>query len=290
MLQQVYIDSRYADFSYQTGSQAFWLSDPLTKPEGFYFKVHVLSVWIPMTYYNVFSENNRLDIEYNPGDSQTIIFPEGNRDIDFLVSFLNLNLRYGYEAIYDPSTNKISFSTFDSNPQNEHLVFLPTSTCEHLLGFQTGNLNTLPFTCQFGVDMTRTSSIMIRTNLHGTNRDPYTRRMSDILCKIPVSHQQPNELIEYSQPAFIRVTNQMINHFTIGLFDDDGRYLNLNGNRYTLTLQISIERDENHIPDLPRFLPPLQSNNINNEPVGNSTGVTKSKPKNEVSGGPNGSE
>ena len=74
MLQQVYIDSRYADFSYQTGSQAFWLSDPLTKPEGFYFKVHVLSAWIPMTYYDVFSENNRLDIEYSPGDSQTINF------------------------------------------------------------------------------------------------------------------------------------------------------------------------------------------------------------------------
>ena len=142
MLQQVYIDSRYADFLYQTGSQAFWLSVPLTKPEGFYFKVHVLSIWIPMVYYNVFSENNRLDIEYNPGDSQTIIFPEGNRDIDFLVSFLNLNLRYGYEAIYEPSTNKIAFSTSDPTLQNEHLVFLPTSTCAHLLGFQTGNLNT----------------------------------------------------------------------------------------------------------------------------------------------------
>jgi hypothetical protein len=111
--------------------------------------------------------------------------------------------------------------------------------------------------------------------------------MSDILCKILVSHQQPNELIEYSQPAFIRVTNQMINHFPIGLFDDDGRYLDLNGNWYTLTLQISIERDENHIPDLPRFLPPLQSNN---ESVGNSPGIAKSQPKNEVSGGPNGSE
>jgi hypothetical protein len=66
-----------------------------------------------MTYYNVFLENNRLDIEYNPRDSRSIIFPEGNRDIEFLVSFLILNLRYGYEAVYDPSPNKISFSTSD---------------------------------------------------------------------------------------------------------------------------------------------------------------------------------
>ncbi len=123
--------------------------------------------------------------------------------------------------------------------------------------------------------MTRTSSIMIRTNLHGTNdgtNDVYTRRMSEILCKIPVSLQQPNELIEYSQPTLIRVTNQNYKLFHNRAFDDDGRYLNLNGNRYTLTLQISIERNENHIPKLPsRFLPLLQSN-INNELVGNITG------------------
>jgi len=145
-------------------------------------------------------------------------------------------------------------------------VFLHTLTCEHSLGFQAGILNTLPFTCRFGVDMTLISRIMIWANLHETNRDPYTRRMSDILCKIPVSHQQPNELVEYSQSAFIRVTNYLIKHFTIGIFDDDGRYLNLNGDRYTLTYKISIERDENHIPKLPRFLPPLKSKNMNNEP------------------------
>jgi hypothetical protein len=78
----------------------------------------------------------------------------------------------------------------------------------------------------------------------------------------------------------------MIIHFTIGLFDDDGRYLNLNGNRYTSTLQITIEHDENRILDLPRFLPQLQSY-INIESVGNSTRITKSQPKNEISGGPN---
>ena len=101
-----------------------------------------------MSYYNVFSENNRLDIEHNPEDGQIFVFPERNRDIDFLVPFINLNFRYGYEAVYNQSTNKVLLST--SYSTNEDLVFFPTSTCERLLGFQTGNLNTLPFTCQFG--------------------------------------------------------------------------------------------------------------------------------------------
>lgn len=277
MLQQVYLDSRYADFTYSSGTQAFWLSDPLTKPEGFFFKVHVLSVWIPLTYYNVFSGNNRLDIAYTPSDTQSLVIPDGNRNIDFIIDFLNANLRHGYEVTYDEATNRLSFSTTDID--NNHLLVLPTTTCRHLLGLSLDVLNTLPFVAQYGVDMTRTSSIMIRTNLHGTNRDPYTRSMSDILCKVPVTHQQPNEIIEYTQPAFVRITNQTLNHFMIGLFDDDGRYLDLNGNRYTLTLQVSIERDENHISGIPRFLP-LQDN----EPIGDRTRQPEGQPPVQASG------
>jgi hypothetical protein len=205
MLQQVYLDNRYADFTYSSGTQAFSLLDPLTKPEGFFFKVHVLSVWIPLTYYNVFSGNNRLDIAYTPSDTQSLVIPEGNRNVDFIIDFLNANIRHAYEVTYDEATNRLSFSTSDL--EYNHLLILPTTTCGHLFGLAFDMLNTLPFVAQYGVDMTRTSSIMIRTNLHGTNRDPYTRSMSDILCKVPVTHQQPNEIIEYTQPAFVRITN-----------------------------------------------------------------------------------
>ncbi len=147
-------------------------------------------------------------------------------------------------------------------------------------------LNTLPFVAQYGVDMTRTSSIMIRTNLRGTNRDPYTRSMSDILCKVPVTHQQPSEIIEYNQPAFVRIPNQTLNHFMIGLFDDDGSYLDLNGNRYTSTLQVSIECDENYISGIPRFLP-LQDNN---EQISDRTRQPKGQPPVQASGGPIGGQ
>ena len=104
MLQQVYLDSRYVDFTYSSGTQAFWLSDPLTKPEGFFFKVHVLSMWIPLTYYNVFSGNNRLDIAYTTSDLQSVVIPEDDRDIYFMIDFFNANLRHGYEVNYEAET------------------------------------------------------------------------------------------------------------------------------------------------------------------------------------------
>jgi hypothetical protein len=280
LLHQVYLDSRYADFSYSSGTQAFWLSDPLTKPEGFFFKVHVLSVWIPLTYYDVFSGNNRLDIAYTPSDTQSLIIPDGNRNIDFIIDFLNVNLRNGYEVTYEEATNRLSFLPAEGGGTPNQLLVLPTTISGHLLGLALDVLNTWPFVAQYGVDMTRTSSILIRTNLHATNRDPYTRSISDILCKVPVTHHQPNEVIEYTRPAFVRITNQTLNHFMIGIFDDDGRYLDLNGNRYTLTFQVSIELDESYILGIPRFLPPIQDN----EPLGDRPRQPEDQPPVQASG------
>jgi hypothetical protein len=172
MLQQVYLDSHYANFTYSTDTQAFWLSDPLTKPEGFFFKVHVPSVWILLTYYNVLSDNNRFDIAYTPSDLQSLVIPEGNRDIDFIIDILNANLRHSYEVAYEAATNRLSFLPSEVDGIPNHLIVLPTTTFGHLLGLALDVLNTMPFVAQYGVDMTRTSSTLIRTNLHGTNRDP----------------------------------------------------------------------------------------------------------------------
>ena len=267
MLQQVFLDSKYADFSYDTGQQVHWLADPLEKPEGFFFKVHVLTAWIPLTYYNVTQSNNRFDLAYSPTDTQSIEFPVGNRDIDELVEILNEELRHAFEASYDPSTNKMTLSQGSSAISIES-----SSTCLGLLGFEPG-VHIGAVTARYGVDLTRTTSILLRSNLHGTNRDPFTKRMSDILCKVPVSHQQPNEIIEYKQPAFVRITNPSLTHFTLGLYDDDNQPLDLNGNRWTVTLQISVERDETHM-NIPRYLV--------NEPVDDSPREPKGKQENKA--------
>lgn len=250
MLQQVFLDSKYADSVYaNTGDQVHWLSDAIEKPPGYYFKVHLLSAWIPLTYYNLFEGNNHLDISYSEPGVNRINFGVGNQDIDYLLEIIQNNLQNGFTVSYDPATNKVSFDGGTS------IIFIePSSTCLGLLGFEPNQVGFGQLTAANGVDLTRTTSILIRSNLHGTNRDPFTKRQSDILCKVPVSREQPNEIIEYSQPAFIRITNPIIDHFVLGLYDDDDRPINLNGNRWTCTIQVSIERDEFHDPNIPRYL------------------------------------
>ena len=270
MLQQVFLDSRYADFTYDSGEAVHWLADPLQKPDGFFFKVHVLSAWIPLTYYNVYPGNNRLDLAYSPTESQSIELPVGNRDVDEIVAFLNEKLLNGFAVRYDPATNRLVLEGGSTAVQ-----ISGSTTCHHLLGFRRGDVAFGGLAAEYGVDLTRTTSILLRSNLHGTNRDPFTRRMGDILCKIPVSHQQPNEIIEYTQPAFIRVTNPSLTYFSLALYDDDGVPLDLNGNRWTVTLQVSIERDEAHVPGIPRYI-------VENEQGPEGEGTAKGESKGEA--------
>jgi hypothetical protein len=277
MLQQVFLDSKYADYTYaNTGDQVHWLSDAIEKPAGYYFKVHLISCWIPLTYYNLFPGNNHLDISYGAPGVNRINFGEGNRDIDYLLEIIQNNLQNGFVVSYDPATNKVSFDGGSS------IIFIEsTSTCLGLLGFEANQVGFGQLTAAKGVDLTRTSSILIRSNLHGTNRDPFTKRMSDILCKVPVTREQPNEIIEYSQPAVIRITNPSIDHFVLGLYDDDDRPISLNGNRWTCTIQVSIERDESHDLTIPRYLP---TETPPDDKIGDGQEQPKGKPKDKASG------
>ena len=267
MLQQVFLDSRYADTVTEDGKYIHWLTDPIIPPEGYNLKVHVISAWIPMTYYNVIP-GSYIDISYGVPGVQRITFPPGNRDIDFLLEKLNSSLQNGFVADYVTATNKLYFS------RGSTVIFIEGGTALEMLGFERQQVAFSLLTAKNGVDLTRTSSILMRTNLHGTNRDPYTRRMSDILCKIPVTREQPNEIIEYSQPTFIRITNPSIDHFSLQLTDDDGRPLDLNGNRWTVTIQVSIEKNERHDATIPRYL--------NNDPVDESTSPSEGEPKDEA--------
>ena len=94
VLQQVFLDSKYADATLPDGSQVHYLSDPIVKPEGYFFRAHVLNLWCPLTYYNVYEGNNYLDVSYSIGYVQRIEFGPGNRDIDYIVSQINSTIQF----------------------------------------------------------------------------------------------------------------------------------------------------------------------------------------------------
>jgi hypothetical protein len=145
-------------------------------------------------------------------------------------------------ASYDENTNRLSFEGTDS--AETILVVVPGTTCQRLLGLDVGaSASTsddfhFKLTASRIVDLTRTSSVFVHSNLLTQNRDPRTRRVGDVLAKIP-SSAQFNQIDHFSSDAFVDVYNRYLSYVSIRLSDDDGRALDLNGGRFTATLEIT---------------------------------------------------
>jgi hypothetical protein len=67
MLQQLYLDTAYADAKLDDGTHVFSLLDPVTAPQGYTLHVRLLNAWLPHTYYNIFDGNDTLVLHYDDG-------------------------------------------------------------------------------------------------------------------------------------------------------------------------------------------------------------------------------
>ena len=260
MLQQVYLDTAYADATLADGTHVFALRDPITVPERHTLQVRLLNAWLPHSYYSIFGENDTLVLAYDDGSAErapdvTVRLPHGNRSVDDVVAFLNADRLQDYVASYDEFTNRLTLEGTDD--AEAVLVVQPGTTCQRLLGLRVGDRATLSDNFHFQltagsvVDLTRTSCAFVHSNLLTQNRDPRMRRVGDILARIP-SSAQFNEIDHYSPDAFVSVANRYLSYVSLRLSDDDGRPLDLNGGRFTATLKLSFARsNEQHDEPVP---------------------------------------
>ena len=94
MIQQLFLDSRYADHVFPDGTCLHWLGSPIHARRGTFLNVRVLDAWIPVSLFNVFGSNSAIKFTYSTYEVQNLNIPHGNRDIDFIVNFLNDNVLY----------------------------------------------------------------------------------------------------------------------------------------------------------------------------------------------------
>jgi hypothetical protein len=250
MLQQVYLDIAYADATLADGTHVFALRDPITVPERHSLQVRLLNAYLPHSYYSIFEDVDTLVLAYDDGGEErapdvTVRLLHGNRSVDDIVAYLNDGRLQDYVASYDENTNRLTLEGTDD--ADAVLVVKAGTTCQRLLGLRVGDRATLSDDFHFRltgssvVDLTRTSSAFVHSNLLTQNRDPRTRRVGDILAKIP-SSAQFNEIDHYTADAFVSVANRYLSYVSLRLSDDDGRTLDLNGGRFTATLKLSFDR------------------------------------------------
>jgi hypothetical protein len=203
VLQHLYLDTAYADTKLDDGTHVFSLLDPLTAPQGYTLHVRLLNAWLPHTYYNIFDGNDTLVLHYDdggdiPGQPVTIKLPRGNRSISDIVAFLNNGLLDENVASYDENTNK--FSLRGTENAEHHVVIGEGTTCTRLLGLSVGDYaqivdGELLLTASRVVDLTRTSSVFVHSNLLTQNREP-----PDKACGWHLSEDPQLGTVQWNQP------------------------------------------------------------------------------------------
>jgi hypothetical protein len=185
----------------------------------------------------------------------TVRLPHGNRSVDDLVAYLNDGRLQDYVASYDESTNCLTFKA-GTDDAEAVLVVQPGTTCGCVLGMSVGDRATMSSDFRFAltasdvVDLTRTSSAFVHNNLMTQNKDPRTRRVGDILAKIP-SSAQFNKIYHYSTDALISEASLYLSYVSLRLSDDDGRTLEPNGGLFTATLKRSFDRSNEQDEPVP---------------------------------------
>lgn len=236
---QLYLNSKIADKFYQNTTDCEFYFPMIEIPDGFYLYMSVQQVTIPYTFYNINSRNNVFSYLVNSTNYFTFLINEGNYNINQLISFLKSNMP-NFNIVYSEITGKITFSTNNLS----QFEFLQESTCLELLGFNKNVLYSSTSSTIIStnvVNLHPIKCINIQSNLNTYNINKAMINNTNILCCVPIL-SSPFSLITYSNDNNFK-TNMFVNELSkihIKLVDQDGNIINLNGNHFSITIQLDV--------------------------------------------------
>ena len=236
---KLYLSSAHAD-EVVDGEYKFYLANHVSLPAlAHRFSVALYDASIPLSYYNVFDGNDRLELSINAAPV-TIVLEHGIYDIEELVESLNDAAAAGSFEVgfaYDPVKLKVHITAA------MHDVVVGSGTANKLLGLTSGS-TVLAGTSSLGahaVNMMRTQSIFVRSSLQTRNFTTQSRH--DTLAKIPVDCCMGGVVV-YRGDHENESGVPHVTVLTIRLVDDEGRWLDLNGLPFSMTIGLTARRHD----------------------------------------------
>lgn len=237
---QLYLNSSNADnYLDNSKSHCQWILPPIEIVDGFHIYLSVQNCVIPYSFYNINSSNNQL-IYYIDTSQNIVTIPEGNYNINQLITTLKSLMLPNFNITYNNINNKITF-TYTSS-----FYISSSSTISEIIGFlkEINYYSDVNFTLTSvnNINMHPIKCINIVSNLMTNSINKSFVNNNSILCCIPIN-SQPYSLIEYHNNNNFRV-NLFVNTIStirIKLIDDNGNLLNLNGLNFSLTIQLDVE-------------------------------------------------
>jgi hypothetical protein len=149
----------------------------------------------------------------------------------------------GYAITYDANNNKLTFSRASG------FTFYETSTCFRIIGFNEGQdhisqANLLR--SDFVVNLAGTALLYIdipnitTRNILSRNGGGFTTIVKSIVCDAPYG-----SLLTYTNNtgASVRLGEKYISYLQVRILDDDYNLLDLNGQYFSLTIELTYEHN-----------------------------------------------
>jgi hypothetical protein len=202
--------------------------------------VSMISFTCPMSHYTINNTNNLLSYTTG-GATYTHDIPVGNYTAEELKQHLQSQISVLTAVSYDRKANKLDFFSDTAS-----YTFNSASTCLGLFGIsvaeQSSTLNALQIhrlTPSGVVNLAGTSSIYIHSNISASCFDARTKGILPILARVPVDTDR-NGILHHEPKHPFKSVLQMksIDYFTFSLEQDDRTLLDLNGEHWSISLQI----------------------------------------------------
>ena len=241
---QITISSKLSGLDVTKGVAVLALDEVVTIPNAYSMYVSVESASIPITFYNVSTNNNLLVFGIN-GVQVSFTIPVGNYDACALaacirVSFGGMHICAEYDAFAN------SMRLLGTDP----FSIYPTGTLNAALGFSTSAVTvsslvggTAPLTSSYinstyAVDLSATRTLSIRTNFQTGNMDSVNALSGFLLATIPVESEFGGIQVYKNSAGFRSQTiEKTLSIVTIRMTDDIGNLIDFRNANWSITLQ-----------------------------------------------------
>lgn len=246
---QIHLNSKYAtSYNNNNTSDCNFTLPNIEVADGYYIHLSVQSCVIPYSFYNIDSTNNALfyqEIIVDGNGAQTgttntqIYIASGNYNAIQLASYLTANLPRTTVS-YSIITGKFTFI----NSTNNFIIKSQYSNCLDLIGCSSNDLyNTSALkklVSYTPANLSPRQCICVSSNLQTGNINNQLGSNRSIICSIPIT-SAPFSLITYNnQSSKFNLYTNFLNFINLKLTDQSGVSLNLNGQYFSITLQLDI--------------------------------------------------
>jgi hypothetical protein len=227
--------------------------------------ITVLNAQIPVSFYIIDDTDNILYYTQN-SVAKTITIPIGNYNGNQMVTLLNSSFLANGSSIVaalNSSTGILNFTISGGLS----ITFLSTSTIKSILGFSSNISSTTLITLPYQLNLLGKKKIFINSN-NLKNSAFTSKSLSSVqtIASIPVD-QPPYSMINYVSVSDLEkniLFNRSLDVLDIQIVDEDNKYINFQNIDWSITLCLTIEKNDHEKLNYSLYNLPLPIENKNN--------------------------